>query len=46
MEQNIYKALMVKNSTHTNVVVAAKKEVLTVDQFINKLLKKYEKDNS
>lgn len=46
MEQNIYKALMVKNSTHTNVVVEAKKLSLTVDQFINQLLKQYEKNNS
>jgi len=34
-----YKALMVVDSTHKKIVIKAKKEGITIDQFINQLLK-------
>lgn len=42
----IYKALMVLDNTHLNVVVEAKKDRLTIDAFINKLLKERNEKNN
>ena len=40
MAKNIFKALMVKESTHQKVVVKAKRMKMTVDMYINSILKK------
>ena len=39
-QAKVYKALMVEDTTHYEVVVQAKKEKKTIDQFIKELLKK------
>jgi len=41
-EEIVYKALMVRKETHLKVVVQAKQRGLTVDEFINSLLKEKE----
>ena len=43
-KQKVYKALMVQDTTHQQVIVGAVGEYMTVDEYIRKLIKEYIKN--